>query len=115
MTAVPNRSRCATRRSRLRSAGRFDFVGLIGLQPLAHAYDVINLEPDALVEFDHLPVGGPNLQVDLGATGLLEQSFRLGHNCSCQPLLLELGLDSQVLPDLGRKHAGGAGGADARS
>ena len=42
----------------------------IGFEPLAHAGDVIDLEADALVKFDHLQIGGADLEVDLRTAGV---------------------------------------------
>ena len=77
--------------------GLFDPMRFVCFKAFAHADDVIDLKPNALVELNHLSVGGPNLKIDLRTPGSPQKLFCILHDLAAEAASLAVGAYRKVV------------------
>lgn len=85
---------------------------LVVHKPLSQADYVVDDEAEVLVEGDDFVIGGADLEIDLGAAEVAQQSFCLGHDLSAEAVALMIRRDGKVIDPAAVAFIAGHGGGD---
>jgi hypothetical protein len=73
------------------------FCFIIGVETLAETDNIIKLEPDCLIEFNHRIVAAADLQIDLGASRCPKAALRFLHHASTDAGTLVIGMYCKIV------------------